>query len=68
MEAERITVEELKKKMDSGEEVAVLDIRSKFDYMKSDVRIPGSIRVHVNTLLQRLGELNPAILTVAYCT
>ncbi len=68
MEAKRISVEELKRKMDSQEDVTILDIRSKFDYMKSDVVIPGSIRMHVNKLLQRLDELDPEVLTVAYCT
>lgn len=68
MEARRITVEELKNKMDSREDVAILDIRNKMDYMKSDKKIPGSIRMHLNTLLQRLDALDSGVLTVAYCT
>ncbi len=68
MEATRITAEELKQRMESGEKIQILDVRNRFDYMKSHEAIPGSIRVHVNTLLDRLGELDPAALTVAWCT
>jgi len=68
MEAKRITAEELKERMESGEELQILDVRNKFDYMKSGKTIPGSIRVHVNSLLDRLGELDPAVPTVAWCT
>ncbi|MFQ5480341.1 MAG: rhodanese-like domain-containing protein [Thermodesulfobacteriota bacterium] len=68
MEVKRISAEELKEMMDSGEKVAILDIRNKFDYMNSDKKIPGSIRMHVNALLQRIEELDPEVLTVAYCT
>lgn len=68
MEARRISAEDLKAKMESGEKVAILDIRNKFDYMNSDKKIPGALRMHVNTLLQNLGGLDHACLTVAYCT
>jgi len=68
MEAKRITADELKEKMDSGALIQILDVRNKFDYMKSGEAIPGSIRIHVNKILDRLGELDPAVETVAWCT
>jgi len=68
MSAERITAKELKEKMDSGQELQILDVRNRLDYMKSREAIPGSIRMHVNKLLVRLGELDPAVETVAWCT
>jgi len=68
MEAKRITVSELKEKIDSGQALQILDVRNRLDYMKSHETIPGSIRLHVNKLLDRLGELDPAVETVAWCT
>ncbi len=68
MEVKRITPGELNDKMDSAEEIQVLDIRSKMDFLRSDKQIPCSIRMHVNTLLQKLDKLDPAVQTVAYCT
>jgi len=68
MEAKRITAEELKQRMESGEALQILDVRNRFDYMKSHETIPGSIRMPVNKVLDRLGELDLAALTVAWCT
>ena len=68
MEVKRITAGELKEKMDSGQDIQILDIRSKMDFLRSDKQIPGSIRMHVNTLLQKLDTLDPSLLTIAYCT
>jgi len=68
MDAERITVEELREKLESGQEVQLLDVRNRTDYMKSGEAIPGSIRMPVNRVLERLGELNPVVETIAYCT
>ncbi len=68
MKVERITLEELKARMDSGQAIQILDVRNRIDYMRSGKAIPGSIRVPANKVVERLGELNPEIETVAYCT
>ncbi len=68
MEAKRISAAELKEKMDSQKKIQILDVRNKFDYLKSNETIPGSIRMHVNKLLDRLGDLDPFVETVAWCT
>ncbi len=68
MEAKRITPEELKSKMESGQAIQILDVRNRLDYMKSREAIPGSLRIPVTRVLERLGELDPVVETVAWCT
>lgn len=68
MKAERITINELKAKIDSGEPVTILDVRNPTDYRNSDVRLPGAVRIPVDELEARAGELDPAREVVAYCT
>ncbi len=45
MPAERITKEQLKERMDRGEKPTILDVRLKYAYEHSTVRLPGAIRV-----------------------
>lgn len=40
----RITKEELKKKIDKGEQVIILDVRTKSSYNGSTMRIKGDVR------------------------
>ena len=68
MEAARISVEELREKMERGERLQILDVRNRMDYMRSSVALPGAIRVPANKIEERMGELDPAVETVAYCT
>jgi membrane protein DedA with SNARE-associated domain len=46
----RITPEELKQRMDSGEAVVVVDLRHSTDFDESQVSIPGSIRVAIDDI------------------
>lgn len=68
MAIERITKEELKKKLDEGEGVQLLDVRNPVDYGTSDVKIPGAVRIPVGELEMRHTELDRAKEVVAYCT
>jgi adenylyltransferase/sulfurtransferase len=60
-----ITVEELKARMDRGEEVFLLDVRNppEFDLC----RIPGSVLIPLPTLPQRLNELDRSREIVVHC-
>jgi rhodanese-related sulfurtransferase len=42
---ERITKEQLKERLDRGEAVTILDVRLKYAYEHSTVKLPGAIRV-----------------------
>ncbi len=62
-EAPRITVEELKRRMDAGEEFTLIDIRNPQAWAEADTTLPGAIRVPL--VLPRIEKSKPV---VAYCT
>ena len=45
MAVERITKEQLKERLDRGEKPTILDVRLKYAYEHSTVKLPGAIRV-----------------------
>ena len=68
MAIERITKEELKKKMERGAPLTVIDARNPADYGKSKVKIKGAVRMSLNDVETRYAEFDPEIEVVAYCT
>jgi rhodanese-related sulfurtransferase len=67
-EIKRITVDEVKKRMDKGESILFIDTRNPHDWGESDVKLPGALRIHFSELEQHLDELPHNGLIVAYCT
>jgi len=67
-DALRITVDELKRRMEAGEDFTVIDVRNPQAWAESDSVLPGAIRVTPD----KLEEILPGILknkpVVAYCT
>jgi rhodanese-related sulfurtransferase len=69
MEPVRITTEQVKQRMATGERIVFLDTRSPAAWGESDVRIPGAIRVPPDEVEQHLREIPPPGQTiVTYCT
>jgi rhodanese-related sulfurtransferase len=68
-EANRITVEDLKRRMEAGEDFTFIDIRNPQAWAESDVKIPGAIRLssldNIQEILPRLRKDKPI---VTYCT
>ncbi|PYX77811.1 MAG: hypothetical protein DMG72_00040 [Acidobacteria bacterium] len=64
----RITVEELRKRMEAGEDFTIIDTRNPQQWAQSDVRLPEAIRVPVDKLEEKLPELPKDKPIVAYCT
>jgi rhodanese-related sulfurtransferase len=67
-EAPRITVEELKKRMDDGEDFTVIDTRNPTAWAESDTMLPEAIRLPLDKLddiLPRIPQNKPV---VEYCT
>ncbi len=64
----RITVEELQKRMEAGEDFTIIDTRNPQQWAQSDVRLPEAIRVPVDKLEEKLPELPKDKPIVAYCT
>ncbi|MDP2688519.1 MAG: hypothetical protein Q8P48_00265 [Deltaproteobacteria bacterium] len=63
-----ITAQELKAKVEAGEPVAVLDVRSRGAYDHSDIRIKGAIRIAPDDLVERAWELPMGKAISTFCT
>ena len=67
-DALRITVEDLKRRMDAGEDFTVIDIRNPTAWAESDTMLPGAIRVPLDKLEENLPRIPENKPVVAYCT
>ena len=68
MEATRVTVDEVKERMDRGEQFAFVDTRNPQAWGSSDVKLPGAIRVPAGELEQHLEEIPRGRAVITYCT
>ena len=64
----RMTVLELKAKLDKGEDVVIIDNRTGRDYTDSKIKIKGAVRIPIVQLEKRYGELPADKEIVTYCT
>ncbi len=53
-ELDRVTIDEVKQRMDKGESLLFIDTRNSRDWGESDVKLPGAVRIHFNELQQYL--------------
>ncbi len=65
---DRITADELKRKLDAGEEVVILDLRTALDAEAVPYAIPRALRVAAEDIERRPGELPRDREIVLYCT
>jgi rhodanese-related sulfurtransferase len=68
MEATRVTVDEVKERMERGEQFAFVDTRNPVAWGESDVKLPGAIRVPADELEQHLSEIPRDRAVITYCT
>lgn len=64
----RISPEELKRKLDAGEDVVIVDLRHSLDFQAEPRTIPGALRLPVEELEQRHHEIPSNRDIVLYCT
>ena len=64
----RITVDELRRRMESGEDFTIIDTRNPQAWSESDTMIPEAIRVPLDDLEQSLARIPKTRPVVAYCT
>ena len=64
----RITKEELKAKMDKGEDILVLDVRTGMSYTGSKTKIKGSMRMAPNDIEVWSKNLPKDKEIITYCT
>jgi rhodanese-related sulfurtransferase len=66
--AQRITAQELKKRMEAGEDFTVVDVRNPQAWASSNVKLPEAIRVPVDDPEKHLPEIPKNKRIVTYCT
>jgi rhodanese-related sulfurtransferase len=64
----RISPEDLKRKLDAGEDVTVIDLRTALDVSATPYAIPGSRWIPAEALDERLAELPQDRELVVYCS
>jgi rhodanese-related sulfurtransferase len=64
----RITVDELRGRMEAGEDFTILDTRNPQAWAESDEKLPDAIRVPVDALDQYLSRIPKDKRIVTYCT
>jgi membrane protein DedA with SNARE-associated domain len=64
----RISVEELKRKMEAGEELVIVDLRGSLDFEADPRRIPGALRLATGEIEARHQEIPRDRDVVLYCT
>ena len=68
MEATRVTVDEVRERMERGEPFTFLDARNPTDWGEADTRLPGAIRVPADKVEQHLKEIPGGRAVITYCT
>jgi len=68
LELKRISLAEVKKRLDRGDPILFIDSRSQHAWEDSSVKIPGALRIHYSELEKHLDELPRDRLIVTYCT
>jgi rhodanese-related sulfurtransferase len=64
----RITVDELSKRMEAGEDFTIIDSRNPQAWGESSEKLPDAIRVPVDALEQNISRIPRDKPAVAYCT
>jgi membrane protein DedA with SNARE-associated domain len=64
----RITVDELKRKLDAGEELSIVDLRHSLDFEADPETIPGAVRLDSTELTEKSESLPRDRDIILYCT
>jgi rhodanese-related sulfurtransferase len=68
MEATRVTVDEVKERMDRGEQFAFVDTRNPQAWGEAETKLPGALRVPADEVERRLQEIPRDRAVITYCT
>ncbi len=68
VDAPRITVDDLRKRMEAGEDFVLIDTRNPQAWAQSEVKLPEAIRVPLDNLDESLPKIPKDKPIVAYCT
>lgn len=68
MEATRVTVDEIKERMDRGEQFTFVDTRNPKAWAEAETKLPGAKRVPADEVEQHLSEIPHNRTVITYCT
>ena len=68
MEATRVTVDEVKERMDRGEAFTFVDTRNPKAWAEADTKLPGAIRITADEAEQHLDQIPHGRTVITYCT
>lgn len=68
MEPTRVTVDEVKQRMDRGEEFTFIDSRNPKAWAKAETKLPGAIRVPADDVAGHIDEIPRDRVIITYCT
>jgi rhodanese-related sulfurtransferase len=68
MEATRVTVDEVKERMDRGESFTFIDTRNPNAWAEANTKLPNAIRVSAGEVEEHLDEIPKDRTVITYCT
>ena len=68
METTRVTVDEVKQRMDRGEAFTFVDTRNPKAWAEADTKLPGAIRIPADEAEQHLDQIPRDRTVITYCT
>lgn len=68
MEATRVTVDEVKERMDRGEQFAFVDTRNPAAWGEATKKLPGAVYVPADQVEEHLSEIPHDRTVITYCT
>ncbi len=68
MEPSRLTVDEVKERMERGEQFVFVDTRNPTAWAEAETKLPGAIRVPVDEVEGHLEEIPRDRVVITYCT
>ena len=66
--AKRMSVDELRKRLERGEEIFFVDTRNPTAWAEADTKLPGAIRVPADQVEPHLADIPRDRTVVTYCT
>ena len=68
MEVTRVTVDEVKERMDRGEAFTFIDTRNPKAWAEAQTKLPNAIRITADEVEQHLDEIPRDRTVITYCT
>jgi len=68
MEATRVTIDEVKERMDRGEQFAFVDTRNPQAWADAKTKFPGAIRVPADEVEKHVSEIPRDRTVITYCS